>query len=575
VAHDERVAAAKVEETEVRYPAGALIAVGRGRSVHLAVRAGRFGRSVGSGATRCGVRGVARPAAPDAVPCGSCENFEAYRYPRGEGPFAVARARAADAALPPSWVTKSDVTNYVRCPYAWWLLDQGKINAADTVDEFQLKLMHEGIAFHERVEAEAAPLELGPDEGLNDLFEEGLTLLGTPLFENDELHIRGCPDGIETAGGALLPIEVKSHKDVQRLDELELAFYWLLLEPQRTRHVAEPSGFVILRRNGEQERVEVPITPQRLKQVQELIRDVRKARSRGVRPRVCGCAVCSSVRRDEVARVTERNKDLTLLFGIGSVYAPILERAGIRSWELLLARDSADVVKRLKRRKQYVSVAEVDRWKHHAESWRTRKPVFFGSGPCVEEPFIALDLEYSLNGLIWLVGASVVDGKESEYLFAWSDDRAAEIDALRQLDELVGARPELPLVTWSGTGADLPRLSAASAKLVLPHLPSALHERHVDLFTYMRRSLRLPRTGLDLKSVATYFGIPRLSPIRDGLEAEMLYGRYLTERKPKKRAELRSALRDYNRDDLDALIGTARRLRELSIGAAMLPAARS
>lgn len=49
------------------------------------------------------------------------------------------------------------------------------------------------------------------------------------------------------------------------------------------------------------------------------------------------------------------------------------------------------------------------------------------------------------------------------------------------------------------------------------------------------------------------------------MEAEMLYSRYLRSRDEQKRAELRTQLCDYNRDDLDALIGTARRLRELSM----------
>jgi len=500
------------------------------------------------------------------MPCGSCEGFESFRYERGEGPFALARAAAEAAALPLTWVTKSDVTSFIRCPYAWWLRDRGEISFEDTVSEFQMQLVRAGSDFHEEVEAQAAPIEL-PPEGLPGLLDEELTLLGTPDFENRELFIRGRPDGIETSHGALLPIEVKSHKDVQRTDELELAFYWLLLEPYRTRRVRKPRGFLFLRRDGDEERVEVPITPERIKQVRKLIVDVRRARAKGVRPRVCGCRVCVSVRGDEVARVTERNKDLTLLFGIGHTYAPILERAGIRSWEALLDRDSIEVVEILRRRKMFVSVWQVESWKHHAESWRTRSPVFFGSEPCVEEPFIALDLEYASvgGGPIWLVGACLADGDESEYLQEWADSREEEQRALQELDRAIAANPELSIVTWAGTGADLPRLGGSCAGLDLPHLQAALRERHVDLFEWVRRSVRLPRARLDLKQVASYFGVPRLSSIGDGMEAELLYDRYLRSRDEQKRATLRTALCDYNRDDLDALIGTARRLSELSL----------
>ncbi len=97
-----------------------------------------------------------------------------------------------------------------------------------------------------------------------------------------------------TADGALEPIEVKSHKQLQRTDELELAFYWLLLEPLRRREVEQPCGHVILRRDGAPNSVEVEITPRRLREVRRLIKEVRQAREQGVRMRACGCRICSN-----------------------------------------------------------------------------------------------------------------------------------------------------------------------------------------------------------------------------------------------------------------------------------------
>jgi predicted RecB family nuclease len=553
-----RRSASVTTQAPTSYAAGSLISVGHGRSVHLATRAGRFGKAIAWGATSCGVKGIARPPVVGGVQCGNCARDSAYR---------LAFAAAEAAALPPTWVTKTDISRYLRCPYAWYLQDRSEISFEDTVDEFQMQLINAGLRFHTEVEREAAPIEL-PEQGLPGLFDQELTVLGVPDFENRELLIRGRPDGIVTARGALLPVEIKSHKDVQRIDELELAFYWLLLEPQRTRRVRRPRGLLILRREGREEPVEVEISRERLAQVRKLIIDVRKARAYGVRPRVCGCQVCSRLRQNEVARVTERNKDLTLLYGIGRHYAPVLEEAGIRSWEDLLDRDSAEVVEILRDRGMFVSPFEVDCWKRHAESWQRRKPVVFGATRCVCEPFLALDLEYPSvgDGPIWLVGARLADGEEGEYFEWWADTRAEEERALLALDELVAAHPTLPLVTWAGASADLPRLERACAGLDLPHLDAAIRDRHVDLFVWTRGSLRLPRPTLDLKRVAAYFGVPRFSPIGDGMAAEMLYGRYLSSRDAQGRAELRRTLCDYNRDDLDALVEVARRLRELTLG---------
>ena len=43
-----------------------------------------------------------------------------------------------------SWVTKSDVTRYIRCPYAFWLLDSGRLSFAETVTPLQARLIEHG-----------------------------------------------------------------------------------------------------------------------------------------------------------------------------------------------------------------------------------------------------------------------------------------------------------------------------------------------------------------------------------------------------------------------------------------------
>ncbi len=501
-----------------RYRSGSLISVGSGRSVHLALKSGRFGEPVAWGATSCGVNGIARPPVSGGVRCGNCAR-SGSGFP-GDSPYEAALDAAEAATLSPSWVTKSDVTRYLRCPYAWYLQDRGEISFEDTVDEFQLQLVRAGSEFHVEVEREAIPIEL-PEEGLSGLLDAELTLLGTPDFENEELRIRGRPDGIETAAGALLPIEIKSHKDVQATDQLELAFYWLLLEPYRTRVIDEPRGFLELRRNGGHERVEVEISAERLKQARKLILDVRRARVKGVRPRVCGCRVCSSLRKDEVARVTERNKDLTLLFGIGPVYAPILERAGITSWEELLECDPREVGRRaggdscstsrcgrsragsaMRRagaaaRRSSSAISPASPSRSSRSTWSTRASATARSGSSAPASPTATRASTCRSG---------------------PTPAAEEEHALRELDRAIAANPELPIVTWSGTGADLPRIAGATVGLDLPHLREALHERHIDLFTWVWRSVRFPRPGLDLKTVAKLPRRPTAEPDprRDG-----------------------------------------------------------
>jgi predicted RecB family nuclease len=76
--------------------------------------------------------------------------------------------------------------------------------------------------------------------------------------------------------------------------------------------------------------------------------------------------------------------------------------------------------------------------------------------------------------------------------------------------------------------------------------------------------LRLPIPGFDLKSVAAYFGIPRISTISDGLRAQTAYLNYQVATDESTKRRLREMLLDYSRDDLDALIGAAQGIRALA-----------
>lgn len=464
-----------------------------------------------------------------------------------------------------NWVSKTDLIRYVRCPYSFWLLDKGEIAFEDTIDEFTFQLLDEGAEFQRLVEAEAIRIQVTPEE-VRSLLSEEITLFGLPPFENKALKLYGQPDGLEAAGGALLPIEIKSHRDVQRTDELELAFYWLLLEPYRRVAVSEPRGYLILRRDGVAERVEVPIRPHRFEEVRRFVQEVRDARRRGVRPRMCGCIVCSQLRREEVLRVTWRRRDLSLIFGIGRVYAPALEALGVPDWDALLECDPPTIVTGLREQGYFVSAAEVGRWKRHAESLSTKAVVYFGDRPCLpDESFIALDLEYDISGFIWLVGACVVDGERREYHALWANGKRDEARNLRELSALLAGNQALPIVTWAGEGADVPRIRETAGRLGLSELTDAIQSRHRDLYQYATKSLRLPIPSLSLKDVAEYYGIPKISNVGSGLEAEMMYRRYRRTPDEDSRAALREQLIDYNRDDLESLIGVVDRMRELSL----------
>jgi predicted RecB family nuclease len=466
------------------------------------------------------------------------------------------------------WVSKTDLTTYLRCPYAFWLLHEGVITREQLTDEFQRHLLDDGIAFQDRIEAEL-PTTAGD---LPALLAGNAAVFDTPLFENPRLKIYGRPDGIDPAGGMAAPIEIKAHKDVQLSDKLELAFYWLLLERQR-KHASEPRGVLFLRRAGAVVRVDVPLAPHHFERVRELLDEIRQARDHGVRPRVCGCNVCSRVVPKRVFREVTRNDDVTLLWGVSLRRARALERAGVGTRTQLMKTDASDLAVRMRGRRHWVSVGQVEKWQHHARAYATRNAVFFGRAMPVGTRFIALDLEYRQgpNGLLWLIGGCIVDGRERTPFSFWADSPRQERLALKKLTALLD-RHRAPLVTWNGCSADIPNLRHASHRAGVEHLPGML-ERHIDLFRYVADSFRFPLPGLGLKELARYFGIPRVSTIMDGLDALTQYEEYRRTRSTHKKRQLRAKLEEYNREDVESLVVVVDKLRHLAASLPKLPQA--
>src|SRR5262249_6419191 len=139
-----------------------------------------------------------------------------------------------------------------------------------------------------------------------------------------------------------------------------------------------PRGFLVLRRNGVDEEVEVQLRSAHFERIEQLIEEVRYARINGVRPRICSCPICSGPMFDEIRRSTLANKDVSLIWGIGRRYAQCLEEMGISTYEQLLQSDTDSVVEGLRQHKYNLSANIVNSWKHHAKSFSIGRPVLFG-----------------------------------------------------------------------------------------------------------------------------------------------------------------------------------------------------
>jgi hypothetical protein len=102
-----------------------------------------------------------------------------------------------------AWVSKTDLTSYLRCPYAFYLLDRGLIPFHAAVTDQQVRLIEVGVQFQADVEARTLPLGIEPNDLPKVFAAKSILLFGAPTLENTELEIYGRPDAIATESGAL------------------------------------------------------------------------------------------------------------------------------------------------------------------------------------------------------------------------------------------------------------------------------------------------------------------------------------------------------------------------------------
>lgn len=318
--------------------------------------------------------------------------------------------------------------------------------------------------------------------------------------------------------------------------------------------------------------VEVPLLPRHFDEVRRIVAEVRRARRYGVESRVCSCTVCSGPKLEEILARAHRDRDLTLIWGVGPVAATAMEALGVTNYADLIDCDQVELLAGLRANKRSVSAAMLRGWCHHAQSYSRSEAVLFGTPPTLPSSFIALDLEYVSGANTWLIGAYVVDGDERRVVQLWADSPAEERRNVRRLARLVEEHPSLPVLTWNGISADVPQLRRVGRSPKLAKVVESIVANHLDLYQYAVGAVRLPVPWLTLPEVSAYFGVSKLSAVAGGFDAQMRYLAYCRAAGPAK-DDLRDELLEYNLDDLVGLVAVAEGFRRLADRPVAAPAA--
>lgn len=465
------------------------------------------------------------------------------------------------------WLSKQDLIEYLRCEYRVYLSRSKGIPISEMKETILLqRLLEKGLEYEDGVVQNIQPIKVQNRESIEPLRKESMVIQVRQIFRNHDLGIQGIPDLINTEKGKFLPIEIKDHKEVYPTDELELAFYWLLLNPLRNKH-AKARGYIVLNND---EIVEINITDDHLLEVEDLLDDIRDLDNRGSQPRLTQeCKLCKIEK--ECREVVINSGGLTAIYNVSYGREHQFHEIGIKNMSDLMQIDEESTNNKLVSHfGNTPGTAELFRMKCHAHSIGNRKPVLFGKEDIftalLSLPLLILDLEYDSESLIWLVGLCIKTNGKINYkqFFAEKANLDEERKLLDSLENIKRKYPEHLLVTYSGNSADLPQLKKASKRHeIYPHIYDLITKNHIDLYQLLTSNFRFPIASMRLSDMEEYLNIKRKSRIGSGLEALIIYNSYLRTNKDNKKKELRGALCEYNKDDVVSVLSIIENIPKL------------
>ena len=364
--------------------------------------------------------------------------------------------------------------------------------------------------------------------------------------------------------GRLMPVEVKNHSSVTPLDIIELAFYWRLLEPiQKGRRSRGRKGYVVL---SSGERLETLLYNEDVDDLNQLITKVRRTKLEGSQPKlVPECDHC--VFKDEHLPLIYRAGDVSLVYEIGPQRREHLEELGITTISQLAEAETNKVLTRWRQSGKFApGLDQLRTMQAHAKALLTYEPQVVGhKGVPKLSKALILDLEYEAGypRQIFVAGVLVVeDGKEVALHQGFADSLRDEGSLLTSLADLLKTYSTHSVVTWYGSGADMPVLKEAWARRRLSKkVFRDMEQRHVDLFAIVKKNFRLPISGLGLKDVASYFGYERAHAEMSSLLIPYKYSEFLATGQ----LTLKQEILDHNADDLRSLLLAWSRLRDLPV----------
>jgi len=473
------------------------------------------------------------------------------------------------------YLTKTDMIEYLRCPYRCIKAKSEGIQASDYIESTVISILFErGQQFEDDIVKDMTPVEL--ENIRKSTRNKNLRTDEYGIMHNDCLHISGKIDAFKLVQGIYYPVEIKNHKSLLDTDELEIVFYWLLLNSNKirlnhyytlalealkngTKGADVGCGYAILN-TGEIKLVQVNCD--KIEQVRRLLSKIETALKQyqngdtlDEQPvRTSHCHSCTLA--DDCKRYLEEKGALSLIPDIGFSRNKQLNDAGINSIKQLISLKTEHIYDKLVKNCTRVNfnLDTIKNWQLTAKAIINESA--YPRVPPEEIPlnYAIVDTEYDPGGLVFLTGILLHNGNNQVKQW-WAQNTSQHQRNIKEMQSYMQFL-KYPIVTYSGLSADKPALGNKIWDKIFGN------NLHVDLYQYIKHCWALPLYSLSLKDVAAYTGFTYEGQCSGGADALALYYEW----RETKDENIKKTIMEYNAQDLLATQSVIEWLRTLNGG---------
>ena len=462
-------------------------------------------------------------------------------------------------------IKPSDARSWALCNRRVWLDNKGELELTPVEDEFEQLIIDLGLAHEQAIlENLANKLEVrtaSSPEDTQQLIAERVPVIYQAQLVDEVEGLVGYPDFlILNENGEYQAADAKlSLSEAKKEIQVQLGVYRKLLANQLPAIVYLGDGQQAL--IGEEAD---KVTHKFIGEMRSLLNSTEQP------PAQYGHSKCSACPYYLHCKPGfEAAGELSLLYGIDSRSVPALQRAGIRTITDLAASNPAQIpdIPYLK------GEDKIERAVLQAQSYLSgeviqRSPVTLPDGQWIHFDIEDNPLTENSGKHVYLWGFLVPDYGPENFEYVWTDsdddDEAGWIEFLNQVERYRQQYPNLVLAHYSAHEVSTIRSYAKRYNMEDHTTVEYLLGEESPLFDLqkpVKQSLVLPLQGYGLKDICKHPDLVNFQWEDDGSGSQwsvVQFNRYLLETDPQTRADLKTEILSYNRDDVTA----TRRLEE-------------